>query len=792
MLKTTITQYCLNNKKKCIFIVTFSVLFIWFLCCLPNPLFNDPYSKTVNDYKGNLLSAKIANDGQWRFPENDFVNSKFAKCITSFEDQYFYSHPGINPASIWRALKQNIRAKKVISGGSTITMQLVRLIRKNKKRTYSEKFIELIWALRLELTYSKDEILNLYCAHAPFGSNVVGIDAASWRYFGRSAQYLSWAECASLAVLPNAPSIIYPGKNEEKFKLKRNTLLLKLLNLKLINQETYLLSLQEPLPLKPFSLPSNAKHLLNRAISEHKNENEFNTTIQSETQARLKEILTKHAYQLQHNEINNVCALVLDVNQRNVVAYIGNTPLKTKEPHGEEVDVIMANRSTGSLLKPYLYSFMLNDGQLLPNMLIPDIPTQIAGYVPQNFDFTYDGAVPAKKALARSLNIPAVKMLQQYTIDKFLDRLHQIGLKSMNRSADNYGLSVILGGGESKLWEMCSAYCSMAKVLNRYNASGLYTKDDWEKPKYIMDNQDKEFHQDNYPFLSASSIWLTFEAMAEVGRPDIDASWQRLGNAQKIAWKTGTSFGFRDGWAIGVSSNYVVGVWVGNADGEGRPGLTGISVAAPILFEVFGALPKSEWFKMPLKDLKKVMVCKQSGCLVSMYCNDQKVEYIPKQSNVAVACSYHKPINTDITGQYRVTDICVSPLDMKQQNWFVLPPVQEYYYKTKNPSYKTLPPYLANCEPSIEKAMEMIYPKPGTVIYIPYELSGEQGKTIFEIAHRNQNNTVFWHIDGVLVGTTRNIHELGVSPEKGKHMLTITDNVGETMNIPFEVMSEKK
>ena len=792
MLKTTILKYCLNNKKKCIFIVTISVLFIWFLGCLPNPLFNDPYSKTVNDYKGNLLSAKIAADGQWRFPENDSVNSKFAKCITSFEDHYFYSHPGINPASFWRAFKQNIRAKKVVSGGSTITMQLVRLIRKNRKRTYSEKFVELIWALRLELTYSKNEILNLYCAHAPFGSNVVGIDAAAWRYFGRGPQHLSWAECASLAVLPNAPSIIYPGKNEVKFKIKRNTLLLKLLNLNLINQETYLLSLQEPLPLKPFALPSNAKHLLNRAITEHKNENEFNTTIQAEIQARLKEILTKHAYHLQHNEINNVCALVLDVKQHNVVAYIGNTPLKTKEPHGEEVDVIMANRSTGSLLKPYLYGFMMNDGQLLPNMLIPDIPTQIAGYVPQNFDFTYDGAVPAKKALARSLNIPAVKMLQQYTIDKFLDRLHQMGLKSMNRSADNYGLSLILGGGESKLWEMCSAYCSMAKVLNRYNGSGLYTKDDWEKPSYIIDNTVKDFHKDIYPFLSASSIWLTFEAMAEVGRPDIDASWQRLGNAQKIAWKTGTSFGFRDGWAIGVSSNYVVGVWVGNADGEGRPGLTGISVAAPILFEIFGALPKSDWFKMPIRDLKKVIVCKQSGCLASMYCNDQNIEYIPKQSNVAIACSYHKPINTDFTGQYRVTDMCVSPLDMKQQNWFVLPPVQEYYYKTKNPSYKTLPPYLANCEPSIEKSMEMIYPKPGTVIYIPYELSGEQGKTVFEIAHRNPNNIVFWHIDGVLVGTTRNIHELGVSPEKGKHMLTLTDNVGETMNIPFEVMSEKK
>jgi penicillin-binding protein 1C len=484
---------------------------------------------------------------------------------------------------------------------------------------------------------------------------------------------------------------------------------------------------------------------------------------------------------------------VLDVNKNEVISYVGNTPLKDKEPHGEDVDVITSNRSTGSLLKPYLYGFMLNDGQLLPNMLVPDIPTQIAGYVPQNFDFTYDGAVPAKQALSRSLNIPAVKMLQQYTIDKFLDRLRQIGLSSMNRSADNYGLSLILGGGEAKLWDMCSAYASMARVLNHYNKSKSYHIADWEKPHYLFNTEPKQnLKQSNAPLLSASSIWLTFEAMAEVGRPDIDASWQRLGNAQKIAWKTGTSFGFRDGWAIGISGNYVVGVWVGNADGEGRPGLTGISAAAPILFEIFGSLPKSNWFKMPVNDLKTVEVCKQSGCLASQYCQDVKKERIPKNSILSITCSYHKPIHVDASEQYRVTDECVSPLDMKTISWFVLPPVQEYYFKTKNPMYKSLPPYKIGCESEIEKSMEMIYPKAGTVIYIPYELSGEQGKTVFEIAHRNPSNSVFWHIDGVLVGTTKDIHQLGLNPSKGKHMLSLSDNTGETLNIPFEVVSDKK
>jgi penicillin-binding protein 1C len=363
----------------------------------------------------------------------------------------------------------------------------------------------------------------------------------------------------------------------------------------------------------------------------------------------------------------------------------------------------------------------------------------------------------------------------------------------MNRSADNYGLSLILGGGESKLWDMCSAYASMARVLNNYNKTKNYFSEDWQKPNYLtITSINSKSKEETSPIISASSIWLTFEAMAEVGRPDIDASWQRLGNAQKIAWKTGTSFGFRDGWAIGISGNYVVGVWVGNADGEGRPGLTGISAAAPILFEIFGSLPKADWFKMPVNDLKQVLVCKQSGCLPSPHCNETKKEWIPKQSNAAIVCKFHKPIHTDATGNYRVTDACVSPMDMKTISWFVLPPVQEYYYKTKNPTYKALPPYQAGCAPEIEKSIEMIYPKAGTVIYVPYELSGEQGKTIFEIAHRQPSNTVFWHLDGTLIGTTKDIHQLGLNPAKGKHMLSLSDNTGETLNVPFEVVSDKK
>jgi penicillin-binding protein 1C len=781
-----------RHRKKWIALIFFSGLLVWFLMCLPQPLFKDSYSVILNDNEGRLLSARIAKDGQWRFPESRKLNSKFVYSILAFEDEYFFSHPGVNPVSIWRALLQNKSAGKIVSGGSTITMQLTRLMRKNQKRTYYEKLIEVILAFRLELTYSKAEIFKLYASHAPFGTNVVGVEAASWRYFGRPITHLSWAECATLAVLPNSPSIIYPGKNQERLKIKRDKLLYKLYRSHYLNEDTYHLAVQEPLPQKPFPLPNKARHLLNRVVSEKPVENNFTTTINSEIQNRVLDIVLKHATALKQNEIHNLCALIIDVNKNEVVSYVGNTPIKDKEPHGEDVDVIMSDRSTGSLLKPYLYGFMLNDGQLLPNMLVPDVPTQIAGYVPQNFDFTYDGAVPAKQALSRSLNIPAVKLLQHYTIDKFLDRLKQLGLSSMNRSADNYGLSLILGGGESKLWDMCAAYAGMARTLNHYNQFSRYESRHWEKPHYTNSGSALTKIRETSSLISASAIWLTFEAMAEVGRPDIDASWQRLGNAQKIAWKTGTSFGFRDGWAIGVSGNYVVGVWVGNADGEGRPGLTGISAAAPVLFEIFGSLPKSNWFKRPMKDLKSVNVCKQSGCLASSYCKEVKSELIPKNSNVSISCSYHKPIHVDASEQFRVTDACVSPLDMKTVTWFILPPVQEFYFKTKNPLYKTLPPYKPGCNIEIGKSMEMIYPRIGTVIYIPYELNGEQGKTVFEVAHREGSSTVFWHLDGVLLGSTRDIHQMGLNPTKGKHMLSLSDNNGETLNVPFEVVSEKK
>src|SRR5690606_18903873 len=308
----------------------------------------------------------------------------------------------------------------VIRGGSTLTQQVIRLSRGNKKRTYSEKFIEVILATRLELRYSKEKILALYASHAPFGSNVVGLEMASWRYFGIKPHQLSWAEAATLAILPNAPSLIYPGKNQQQLIDKRNKLLKKLNNQGIIDKLTYELAIAEPPPPKPFDLPQHAPHLVEKIVRQDKGKR-IRTTLNLEIQNRINEIAATYYHQYKQNEIYNLAILVVEVDSRNVVAYVGNSP--TDVGHKKDVDIIHAPRSTGSILKPLLYASMLDEGYILPHSLVADVPTQISGYAPQNFSNTYDGAVTASRALSRSLNIPAVLMLQDYGVYNFYDKL---------------------------------------------------------------------------------------------------------------------------------------------------------------------------------------------------------------------------------------------------------------------------------------------------------------------------------------------------------------------------------
>ena len=799
-IKKNIPDNILNYRillliKRNWMVLVLLIFFAFFWFSLPHPLFHDPTSTVVEDKNGILMGARIATDGQWRFPVNDHVPVKFEKAITTFEDRYFYFHNGINPISTFRAVYQDIRARKIISGGSTITMQVIRLSRKGQGRTIWEKMIETFLALRLELTYTKSEILALYAANAPFGGNIVGLEAASWRYFGKEPEKLSWAEAATLAVLPNSPSLIYPGKNQDKLIAKRNRLLASLYKCKYMSKDEYWLGINEPLPGKPYPLPNKSLHIVDRAIGDGNYGKRVKTTLDGYLQEQAKAIVDRYHEKYSANKVNNAAVLVLDVETGNVLAYVGNTTDDGHPEYGCNVDIITSERSTGSILKPFLYASMLSDGQILPNSLVPDIPIQLGSFIPENFSLTYDGAVPAKRALSRSLNVPAVKMLQTYGITRFNYMLKKIGITTLHKSPGHYGLAIILGGAEASLWDLAGCYASMARTLNHYQTfNSRYSKYDYHPPNYIFkDAFTTKVGTDKSSVLSASSLWFTFEAMNEVSRPDEDADWQQYSSG-KIAWKTGTSFGSRDAWAIGCNPKYVVAVWTGNSDGEGRPGMTGLTYAAPIMFEVFKALKPAGWFFPPYDDMIQMPVCRESGYKASNICENADTVWVQKSGFKSPNCPYHQMVMLDPTGKWRVSSDCQSVSTMTFRKWFVLPPVMEYFYKMKNPFYQVLPPYRDDCTSHDNNALsiEMIYPKDNSRIYIPIDLNGVREKVVFKAAHHIAGVKIYWYLDAAYIGSTSDFHQMGLSPPAGQHRLTLVDQKGESIEVNFEIIDKKK
>lgn len=774
-----------KHPKKSVLLV---VLLMFYYFSLPKTLFSVPYSTVIESREGELLGAKIASDGQWRFPTQDSVPQKFKHCLVYYEDEYFYRHLGINPIAMVHALQQNQKAGKVVRGGSTITQQVIRLSRKGTKRNYFEKIVEAILATRLELGYSKNDILDLYAAHAPFGGNVVGLEMASWRYFGVRAHQLSWAESATLAVLPNAPRLIYPGKNQEKLKTKRNRLLQKLFQNNIIDNQTYQLALTEPLPQKPFQLPQIAPHFL-QYIAHEEGELRVKTTIDYALQNRVNQMVSYYYNQYKQNEVHNMAVLVIDVQNRQVLTYVGNTP--TDRFHQKDVDIVHAARSTGSILKPFLYASMLDDGAILPHTLTPDIPTQIAGYTPQNFNLTYDGAVPADRALARSLNIPAVLMLQDYGVPKFYDVLQKFQLNDISKAPHHYGLSLILGGAESNLWDLCRTYANLTATLNYFEKSnGKYRTKEFADLTYVFDKSiDFGTETTHKNIVGAGAIWLTYHAMQEVNRPEGDEAWKFYDSSLQLAWKTGTSFGNRDAWAIGTNARYVVGVWVGNATGEGRPLLTGVASAAPLLFDIFNVLPRQKWFKTPYADLTQVTVCSTSGHLAQDHC-PKVTQWVPTKGKSTTVCPYHKIIHLDKSAQFRVNSSCEPINNIVSKSYFVLPPVMGWYYKNQHIDYKALPPFRADCLATATTTMDFIYPKNNTKIYLTKDFNSHIQPVIVKVAHSNNNMELYWYVDDAFKGTTKTFHEMSLEPVSGWHKITVVDAQGNEISRKINIVKE--
>lgn len=755
-------------------------------------LFHDRYSTILEDQKGELLDARIADDGQWRFPiekQKSSISIKYQVAVLMFEDRRFFQHPGVDFIAVSRAMISNIKAMHIVSGGSTLTMQVVSLYRKRKATSLWDKVTEMILALWVDAFHNKQEIFNLYATHAPFGGNTVGYEAALWRYFGKHNKEITWSEAALLAVLPNDPALIHLGRNRDALKQKRDRLLEKLAKYHFFPVEDLELYQAERLPGTPTAMPHNAPHLLTslKKLLPDDSNRYVTSTIDGNLQSTLNDLLKRRGIELKANQVNNAAILVAKVNSGEVQAYVGNIP-HTGVSNSEQVDIIQAERSSGSLLKPFLSMLAIQDGIMDIHSLLPDIPININGFRPDNFSYDFEGSVTLREALQQSLNIPFVLLLRDYNIARFLRQLQLLGLKTLRNTADYYGLSLIIGGGEVTLWDICGSYANTARILNHFNTGqSRYYPSDIHPLTIVRQPITQSKESINPTLLNAGAIWSTLDALSGHTRPQNYSRWQEWGDNSQIAWKTGTSIGFRDAWCIGMNSDYIVGVWIGNADGEGRPGVIGLETAAPLMFDVFQLLPHGRWFDTPYDALARHVICSRSGYQPNDACQTDTVWAIKNQDNLPL-CTYDRFVNLDKSKKYRVNSNCYDPFLMTKESYFVLPPSQQYYYEQLHPAYRHMPPFLPACSVTQnDNPVSLIYPNNITKIFIPRNQQSQLNPVVMRAAHRDPEAILFWHLDNHFIGQTKGQHTLTEVIPVGKHVLTCVDEQGNSVKAIFEV-----
>lgn len=753
-------------------LVAAGFLFTAWWNCLSFPLFETPYSTVLNDRQGRLLGARIAADEQWRFPPSDSLPEKFVAAIVAFEDQRFWEHHGVDVRAVLRAMRQNVRAGHVVSGASTLSMQVVRLSQGHPERSWGQKLMEMAQALRLESHCNKEEILALYCAHAPFGGNIVGLEAASWRYYGVPAEQLSWGEAAALAVLPNAPSTVLPGRNEDVFRDKRDRLLDRLLEQSRIDSVVWRLSKAEPLPGRPMALPRQAPHALDWQCLDLPS-SRCNSTIDRSLQSRVQDVVDGHVDIWRGNLVSNAAAVVVHLQTGEIRAYAGNTT--SKEVEGSGFDMLREPRSTGSILKPFLYAAAIEDGNVTPDALLEDVPTRIGDFTPHNFDRVHRGAPTVRTSLIESLNVPAVRLLRDFGVEKFHGRLRGLGMSDLEHDAVHYGLSLILGGAEIQPLQIAAVYGAFFSPLLMGDVPPV--SDPFGRPLGVSDPA----------VFDALTTLQVAEIMAEVKRPP---EWQHWQLQRPVHWKTGTSYGHRDAWAVGSDGQWLVVVWTGNASQEGRPGLIGVESSAPLFFKVLSQLP-FDGSGFPRSDAllegRQVSLCAATGMGKGPFCGQER--RVRVGGLMPQMCGYCQVIQVDGEGA-RVHKECGAAF--QDSSWVILPPAMHWYHRQNGGHFPPVPPWSPSCSEGAgggpEQRMEWVYPEGYEVVKRPRDLDGQLQSIVLEVAHVRPEARLYWHDNGLFLGETEGYHVREVQFTPGIHKVKVVDDEGGTLSATLKVV----
>lgn len=731
-----------------------------------------PWSTRVLDRNGAELRRFLAQDGMWRFPVGlDEVAPELVTALVESEDRWFYRHPGVNPLSIVRAAWGNLAAGRVVSGASTIPMQIARMA-DPRPRTLGAKLIEAFRAVQLELAHTKEELLAIYLNMAPFGGNITGVGAASRLYFGKPPDRLSLGECAFLAVLPRAPTKYDPVKNPRAAMQVRNRVLAMLAGRGAVSPELARRAMRQPMVAHRRSSPMLAPHFTLMAKNRLGAEPVLATSLDLPRQRILEGLVRRHAARIRQQGVANVAAVALDRRTREVLALAGSADFGDDRFQGQ-VNNALARRSPGSALKPFLYAQAFDKGLAVAQSYLLDVPADYSGYAPENYTGVFHGRVTAAEALARSLNAPAVRLLADVGLESFHGLLKRGGLESIDRPASAYGLPLALGACEVRLVDLTNLYATLGE-------GGMH----W--PWRITAGEPGPGTR----LFSPEAAHVVAEILGGVTRPDMPDSWRLTLDRPAAAWKTGTSFGHRDAWAVGFGADVAVGVWVGNPDGTPVQGISGANHAGPLFFDILRALaPASRDLNLPdAPGLRQVRLCAHSHQLAGPDCPETITA--TAGPNLALArCAEHRRVMVDAETGLRLEGGCLLTRPAAARVFAATPPELASWLTAQGKPVPALPELSPACaDVPRGRGPTIVSPSPGTPYVMRHDAPREFQQIALAASSSEPGGPLWWYVDGRFAGTSAPERKLFLPMTPGPHTASVTDAQGRTSSVAFRVV----
>lgn len=764
-----------SKKKLILAAVTLPVILFFALDLsfpFPEHKLHPATASVVTDRDGTPLRIFLPPDGARRMRTRlEDVSPVLIKALIASEDSWFRYHPGVNPVSVIRAAISNLIAGRVISGASTIPMQIARMA-VPRPRTISAKIVESFRALQLKFHHSNDELLEIYLSLLPYGGNIQGVAAASHFYFGHDASTLSLGESALLTTLPRGPVYYDPLRNPQNALKGRNRVMLQLMKKGEFPADEVQRNIKLPLPESIIPVPLEAPHFSRMVFEQVGPVPVINTTLDLSLQLAAKDKTRNHVARLRSQDIDNAACVIIHIPSRQIRALAGSADFFEKG-YGGAINLAETRRSPGSTLKPFLYALAFEQGKLVPGTFIYDIPVDYSGYSPENYDRTWSGQVTVRQALEKSLNVPAVNTLAATGVEEFMNLLKKGGISTLDKSAAKYGLPLALGGCEIKLTELTNLYACLGD-------KGRF------KPTTFLPGSTSVGTQ----LLSPETSWLVTDMLSGVHRPEMNETWMLTSDMPEAAWKTGTSFGHRDAWAIGLSGEYAVGVWVGNPDGRPRKGISGAVHAGPLLFDLLRLAAPGGKLPAPPEgpNLSQVEVCAHSRLLPGPFCTERTTIRFLSGKTRLQPCEQCRQILVDSKSGYRLSGECLDRKGIRRKTIRVIPPKLARWRAENNLEIPQMPPLAPGCDllPS-GKAPRIVSPAAGTPYILRNDAPLEYQKMALKADAGPDSGTLHWFIDGRLVSKGRFNEKQFAVVSKGKHRISLSDDLGRTDSLIFEV-----